>query len=326
MHYLDPSWQLSATLCGVLTVLWLGLTTVPRTTVIRSFAREFAVVMALLGLWQYVGRMVRTHSAGAMHNARQVQSLQNRLHLPSQLSLQHAVLPHHELVRALNTYYAYAHLNGMTFFLLWVFWRHRDAFRGVRNTVVGGTLISLLVQMIPVAPPRLLIGGGYVDTALADGQSVYGQYATGLSSQLTAMPSVHVLWAFILAWYIAKLGRGPLRLLGVLHLVVTVFVVVSTANHWWLDGAAAIGIALIVMAGQALASRTSALLPAHRLFHRVDVDPVAEQQQQAGEQHQAGEGGEGGRGVVLVGPQPGGDADRHEGDGGHRDRRPDPAP
>jgi hypothetical protein len=254
MEFLSPSWQLSATLCCGLTVLALALWPIRQrhiVVVVRSFAREFAVVMALLGLWQYVGRFVRTHSVGAMDRARQVESLQDWLHLPNQLHLQHLVLPHHDLIRVLNFYYAFAHLNGMTFFLIWVWWRRRDSFRTVRNTIVGSTLICLLVQAIPVAPPRLLVGGGYVDTALVYGQSVYGQYATGLASQLTAMPSVHVGWAFIVAWYIAVLGRGPLRWVGCVHLAMTVFVVTATANHWWLDGVVAILITLAVQGAQA---------------------------------------------------------------------------
>ncbi len=263
-HYFHPSWQLSATLAGLLTVITVTLrlliathrvsagptTRGRRITAARSFSQEFAVVMALQGLWQWVGGRVRTHAAGAMEHAVDVERIQHWLHLPDQLALQHAVLPHHDLVRLLNVYYDFAHLNSMGAFLIWVWWRHRDRFRTVRNTVVFSTLICLLVQMFPVAPPRLLVGGGFVDTALQYGQSVYGPYATGLTSQLTAMPSVHVAWAFIVAVYVARLGRGPLRWLGVVHLALTVFVVTATANHWWLDGIVAALIVLVVMAGQ----------------------------------------------------------------------------
>ena len=251
MHFLSPSWQLSATLCCGLTALAVTLRLTGQYAVVRSFAREFAIVVGLLGLWQYVGRFVRTHSDGAMHRAIQIQNLQDWLHLPNELSVQHLVLPHAWLVRGMNVYYAFAHLNGMTIFLVWVWWQRRESFRAVRNTVAGSTLICLLVQTVPVAPPRLLTGGGYVDTALLYGQSVYGEYATGLASQLTAMPSVHVGWAFIIAWYVAKLGRGPARLIGCVHLVVTVSVVVATANHWWMDGIVAALIVLVVMAVQA---------------------------------------------------------------------------
>jgi len=248
VHLLHLGWQQSAALCALLTVTAIVLRRVPRAEMVYSFAREFAVVLALFGLWQYVGHYVRTHSAGAMERAREVQDLQAWLHLPNELTMQQAVLPHPWLVQVLNAYYASAHLTGMTLFLLWVWWRHRESFALVRNTVAGSTLLCLVVQSVPVAPPRLLEGAGFVDTALLYGQSVYGTYTTGLAAQLTAMPSVHVGWSFIIAWYVFRLARGPGRWIGCVHLVTTVFAVVLTANHWWLDGVAAVLITLVVLA------------------------------------------------------------------------------
>lgn len=250
MHLLHLGWQQSAALCIALTAIALISRPFPRVELVHSFAREFAVVLALFGSWQYIGHYVRTHSAGAMDRAREVQELQAWLHLPDERLLQLRVLPHEWVVQGINAYYASMHLTGMSLFLVWVWWRHRESFGQVRNTVAGSTLLCLVVQSIPVAPPRLLPGAGFVDTALVYGQSVYGSYTTGLAAQLTAMPSVHVGWAFIIGWYITKLGRGPGRWLGCLHLVVTVLVVVLTANHWWLDGAAAVLITLGVLAAQ----------------------------------------------------------------------------
>ncbi|HST82762.1 MAG TPA: phosphatase PAP2 family protein [Kineosporiaceae bacterium] len=250
MHLLHLGWQQSAALCIALTAIALISRPFPRVELVHSFAREFAVVLALFGSWQYIGHYVRTHSAGAMDRAREVQELQAWLHLPDERLLQLRVLPHEWVVQGINAYYASMHLTGMSLFLVWVWWRHRESFGQVRNTVAGSTLLCLVVQSIPVAPPRLLSGAGFVDTALVYGQSVYGSYTTGLAAQLTAMPSVHVGWAFIIGWYITKLGRGPGRWLGCLHLVVTVLVVVLTANHWWLDGAAAVLITLGVLAAQ----------------------------------------------------------------------------
>ena len=251
LDYLHPSWQLSATLTALLGLAWAVLRLSGRWPAARAFAREFAVVTALLGIWQYVGRMVRTRSAGAMHRAEQIQTLQHRLHLPDEVTVQHLVLGHPLVVQAMNGYYAFAHLNGMGLFLVWVWWMRRNVpgdstFHRVRNTVAGSTLICLVVQAVPVAPPRLL-SSEYVDTALSYGQSVYGPYATGLASQLTAMPSVHVGWAFIIAWYVAELAPVRWKWVGAAHLVVTLLVVVATANHWWLDGAVAALIVLLVI-------------------------------------------------------------------------------
>ena len=44
----------------------------------------------------------------------------------------------------------------------------------VRNTVAILTAACLLIQLIPVAPPRMFANLGFVDTAIRYGQSVYG--------------------------------------------------------------------------------------------------------------------------------------------------------
>jgi hypothetical protein len=124
----------------------------------------------------------------------------------------------------------------MFVFLIWLFWRHRDRYRPVRTTMAWATLICLLVQLMPVAPPRML--PGIVDTAVKYGQSVYGPGGFA-ADQLSAMPSVHVAWAVIVGWYTVRCSTSRWRWIGPLHTAITVFVVVATGNHWWFDGIAA---------------------------------------------------------------------------------------
>jgi hypothetical protein len=256
---IQPGWRTSLTTAALLlgVVLVVGLiqrrATRPWLTTIRAFAREFTVVMSLLALWQFVGGYVHTRVAGAMDRGREIAALQAAWHLPSEQSVQHLVLPHAWLVRALDTYYAYAHLNGMAIFVVWLWVRHRDVYPRMRFTVVVSTLACLLVQIVPVAPPRLLPDLGFVDTALLNGQSVYGDFGTGMANQLSAMPSVHVGWAALVGWYVWWAAPRKWRWIGPLHTAVTVLVVVATANHWWLDGLVAIGFdALAMLAGWGL--------------------------------------------------------------------------
>jgi hypothetical protein len=137
------------------------------------------------------------------------------------------------------------HFGALFVFLLWLFVRHRDHYGRIRTTIVLVTLTSLLLQLIPVAPPRLL--AGYVDTAQQYGQSVY---SLGLApDQLSAMPSLHVGWAVLIAWVAVRISASRWRWLAVVHPVATVFVVVATANHFWLDGiVAVVVVALCVLA------------------------------------------------------------------------------
>jgi hypothetical protein len=266
MPQLRPSWQLSVTIAAVLAVLFLACYPVRRrwADVLGAFAGEFTLVMCLLAVWQFVGRFVHSRVEGAFTRAHEIVRLQHAWHLPSELTVQRLVLPHHALVWAMDAYYDFVHLNSMAVFLVWMWWRHRDHYPRVRNTVVLTTLACLLVQAVPVAPPRMLTDLGFVDTALLYGQSVYGPFGSGISNQLAAMPSVHVAWAAIVAWYVVRVTRGGWRVIGPTHLALTLLAVVATANHWWLDGIVAIGLMAVAILAQELPrlvrSRPGALL------------------------------------------------------------------
>ena len=87
---------------------------------------------------------------------------------------------------------------------------------------------------------------GFVDTAVRYGQSVYGAVGSGFADQLSAMPSVHVGWAVLIAAYVIKISPSPWRWLVLVHTTLTILIVTVTANHWWLDGIVAV--MLFVMA------------------------------------------------------------------------------
>ena len=221
-----------------------------RWRVVGLACREAAIVMGLLGLWRYVGHYVRLRVAGGMDNGEKVWDLEQALHLPSELWVQSLVLPHPELVRFLNTYYMSVHLTSMALFLTWMFLRYRTHYASARTLVALTTLLCLIVQFVPVAPPRMYPELGFVDTAIRYQQSVYGFRGSVIGSQLAAMPSVHVAWAAILAWFAWRVMHGPIRYIIYFHALMTVFVVVATANHWWLDGIVAVALMAAVIQGQ----------------------------------------------------------------------------
>ena len=75
-----------------------------------------------------------------------------------------------------------------------------------------------------------------VDTAAVYGQSVYSAAGGFEADQLSAMPSVHVGWAILVAIAIISVTRSRWRWLAVAYPVLTTLAVVVTANHFWLDG------------------------------------------------------------------------------------------
>lgn len=238
----------SATItAAALVVVALGLRPVRRrwSLWIAAAAVETAVVCALFALWQLANRATHTHIAGGLGNGRWVWHAERVLHVPNELWFQKLILGHGDLVRASNYYYATAHLTGMVVFLAWLWLRHRDRYSVWRNTVAIFTGISLLIEMIPVAPPRLIGGTGLTDTAMVYGQSVYEYFGSGVADQYAAMPSIHVGWALIIAIACYTCSTSRWRWIGVAHGVLTCFVVVATANHYWFDGLGA-GVVLAV--------------------------------------------------------------------------------
>lgn len=210
--------------------------------------KELALVLALFALWQYAHDLAINKTAGAIDHARAVYRLEQRLHFPSEVTLQNAFLHHRLVMEFLNVYYAVMHVPAAGAMLIWLFFRHRDRYSRVRTSfalMVGG---CLTLQMIPVAPPRFLPDLGFVDSALLYGQSVYGGGGSGLSNQLAAMPSQHVGWAIVVGVAAVTISRSKWRWLVLLHPLLTVVSVTATANHWWLDGVVA-GMVLAVAYG-----------------------------------------------------------------------------
>jgi PAP2 superfamily len=98
--------------------------------------------------------------------------------------------------------------------------------------------------LVPLAPPRLLAATGMIDTGDTFGPSVYGDPDDDtLSNQFAAMPSLHVGWALAVAVTLVVAHRGRWRWLWLGYPVLTLAVVVVTANHYWLD--AAVGVAML---------------------------------------------------------------------------------
>ena len=182
------------------------------------------------------------------------------LHLPSEALVQRAFLRHPLIVEGLNLYYAGLHFAVVIGCLIWVYIWHRRQYPRVRTTLVLFTAGALLIQLVPVAPPRMLPGDGMIDTAVQYGQSVYGSVAGFNADQLSAMPSVHVGWALLVAVVTVQLSRSRWRWLALGYPALTLLAVVVTANHFWLDG-----IAAAVLLALALVVQRAGRIAQHRL-------------------------------------------------------------
>jgi multisubunit Na+/H+ antiporter MnhF subunit len=117
----------------------------------------------------------------------------------------------------------------------------------VRALLVMLTAACLFIQLIPVAPPRMLPSDGMIDTGVLYGQSVYGSIAGFNPDELSAMPSVHIAWALLIGITVVRCARSRWRWLALAYPAATTLVVVVTANHFWADGIVAGALLILAM-------------------------------------------------------------------------------
>jgi len=279
------SWSAAAIAASCLAALSILLrrTQPQRLRIVGPLAWETAVVLSLYAFWMKGADWAVTRASGATAHGLWIWRVEHDVHLPSEVWVQHLVLPHPLWVQAVNGFYAVVHVPALIIFLVWLYFRHPDRYPRWRNVGAVLTGACLLIQMIPVAPPRLLPQLGFVDTAVRYGQSVYGTGGIKIAPQLAAMPSVHVGWAIFIAVAVISVSPSRWRWWVLAHPVLTMLAVVATANHWWLDGIVAgallpVAVAVEAMAAAAWAgvSARAALLRRDRVRTVFPTGPAAE--------------------------------------------------
>ena len=240
--WLPWTWALMAAAALALTAILLRTLTDghARGRGVAAVTTQVAVLLALYAAWQYAGSISLASLDGAEEAGRWLSNLETTLHWPSEAAIQAPVLDHDWMLRAADTYYAVAHVPVFLATLVWVLARHRADWPFVRTTIVLTTGGCLLIQYLPVAPPRLIPELGVVDTAARTGLSVYATVPG--ANQYAAMPSVHVAWAAAVAFFIIIVARSRWRWFAIAYPVATMWVVIVTGNHFTIDGVAAVAI------------------------------------------------------------------------------------
>ncbi|MGW2783734.1 phosphatase PAP2 family protein [Streptomyces populi] len=238
--------------------------------------RELLLVAGLFVVYK-AGRLAaagRTDEAFA--DAHRVWGWERTLHLPGEGAVQGTLLHSDTLVHLANTYYAAVHFPATVAFLVWLYLRRPAHYVWARRILALVTAAALVGHLVfPLAPPRLLAGTGLVDTGQVYGPTVYGAHpaADALANQFAAMPSLHFGWALMVAIGLITATRSRLRALWLLHPLLTLLVIVGTANHYWLDAVVATGLLCVALAVVHPPHRT-ATAPGRRRGHEPVGTPV----------------------------------------------------
>ncbi|EGX57219.1 integral membrane protein, partial [Streptomyces zinciresistens K42] len=231
----------------------------------------FEILLIAVSYWTYslIRNAVPEQRAAALRNADWLWSLEQSLGLAFERSVNQAVNSVTWLIVGMNYYYATLHFVITLGVLVWLYRRHPGRYAAARLVLFATTGVALVgYYLYPLAPPRLMTGGGFIDTVMV--HQTWGSMASGdlknVSNQYAAMPSMHIGWSMWSGLTIFALARVPwVRVLGLLYPVLTLVVIVATANHFWLD---AVGGLLCLAFGYAVARLWYGAFP-HALPRRV---------------------------------------------------------
>jgi diacylglycerol O-acyltransferase len=220
----------------------------------RRAGRELLIGLLVFGLYSLVQMMHGpARERAADRHGRDIFDLERRLHLDIEPPLNRWLAPHGVLRTLADYEYATTYVVAAGILLVWLYLRRPDRYREMRNSFVVLTLLGIVtVALYPVAPPRLLAGTHFIDT-VREGHT-WGSWGSPLvthANQLAAMPSLHVAWALWVSVVLAELRHTrTVQAVSLVHVAVTLFVIMATANHFLLDAA---GGALVVWLGMKIA-------------------------------------------------------------------------
>ncbi len=222
--------------------------------------REIAIA---LGFYLVYSAVRNTFGAGpesrsiAFRHARGVIKVEEALGLWFEPALQewYLSLPGDGWIRGWNIFYGTAHFFVTIGVLVAVFvWAPRR-YRFLRTVLAGTTALALIgFATYTLMPPRLLDSNSRFGACAGQAEGCHGygvvdtievwgglwKFGSGgmaeVSNQFAAMPSLHFGWSTWCAIaVVVAVGRGRLRWLAFLYPAATLFCILVTGNHFWLD-------------------------------------------------------------------------------------------
>ena len=195
-------------------------------------------------VYSQVRGMAGDRVVDAFSNGYRVIELERDLGIFSELALQAWILPHEMLVDAFNYVYFYGLFPLLLPTAAFLFLKRPHVYVLARNAFLASGFIAVIFfLLLPTAPPRLLPEFGFIDTL---NRSLTPSYSSipGVN-HFAALPSMHVGWNFLtaVALYMALDGFKP-RPAVLIFPIVMFFATVVTGNHYFLDGALGLTVAM----------------------------------------------------------------------------------
>jgi len=222
--------------------------------------RELGICVVIYVVYETVRLLSEGKPSTAFDNAMRIMEWQTTLGINHEKAIQDWSLNWLPVIVISNYYYGIAYIACTITILIWMYRARADDYPLWRNTLAFGTLLGLVgFATFPLMPPRLLdvMGNGqffgFVDT-LVEYPTFWSFESSAMqkvSNQFAAMPSLHCGWALWgMAALLPRVKTWWMKVLAVGYPVATIYVVVATGNHYFLD---AVGGAVIFVVGYGIA-------------------------------------------------------------------------
>jgi len=209
---------------------------------------EIAMIAIFYAVYSAIRNADAEHPRLAYEHAKQLIGWQQTLGIYHEKTLNDWALHFRPLVIAANYFYGSLHFVVTIGVGIFLFRKWPNDYPRWRNTLAVATTLALIgFRFWPLMPPRLLdaypqfhpgVTYGFVDTLAK--YPTFWTFNSGamksLSNQFAAMPSVHCAWALWCACaLVPRLRHTWAKWLAAFYPVMTVTVIIITANHYFLD-------------------------------------------------------------------------------------------
>jgi PAP2 superfamily len=205
-----------------------------------DLVRQVGVFVLVYLAYRLVRMLVAGDASAAFAHARDLISLELSMHLFVEPSIQAWAAGSHFVMGMASWLYVNAQTTITVAALMYLYVRHNKNFYFVRNMFVIAMTIALIgYAVFPTAPPRFLPEWGFIDS-VANFTGVHVNHASGAMTALfnpyAAVPSMHVAFAAMIGWPLARLARHRIvKALWLIYPLLMAFVIVVTANHFIFD-------------------------------------------------------------------------------------------
>jgi membrane-associated phospholipid phosphatase len=197
--------------------------------------------------YELVRGIADSQRADAIAHGTQVIDFERSTHTLFEPSLQAFFLPAHWTIDLANQLYLNAQFSIALGFLVWLYLFRNESYYFVRNMFVIAMGLALVGYIgFPTAPPRMFPQHGFVDT-ITDFSNVNhdSTLAKIFINPYAAIPSMHCAFALMIGATGVMVCRNRFaKALWVVWPVVIAWVVIVTANHYWVDVALGWGVAV----------------------------------------------------------------------------------